>query len=416
MPVSRILLDISPLRESRPFRNIVIARAITVFGIGMLMVAVPVQMYALTGSSTQVGAVATTTGVSTFAGSLIGGVLADRNDRRTLILWSRCLCGLAFAGLAVNAMFDDPSVAAIYVLGALDGALGAISFTALLAATPALIPADKFSAAAAINGLTAEVGMMTAPAIGGLVIAAGGVTWNYGAAALGTFATLPLLASVPPLRPEDAEPTHPMRSLIEGLHFAWTRPVIRSVLFVGIIALLGAGITVLIPALVDHHFDNDPRAAGLLYSGIALGAGIGSITSGWVATFERKGLLILLVTLVGLGLSSLVGSTPWLWATFLLLVAAGLAVGLRAILEFTLLQRDTPDRLRGRVNSVWSALIVLGGALGSMFAGILGSILDPPLAIAVYGGALTLIAATGLLSFGHLRAWRDVPEPAAETS
>ncbi|PYE17314.1 ENTS family enterobactin (siderophore) exporter [Williamsia limnetica] len=407
MPASRILLDTSPLRESRPFRNIVIARAINVFGIGMLTVAVSVQVYALTGSSTQVGAVATTTGVATFAGSLLGGVLADRNDRRPLILWSRCLCGLAFAGLAVNAMFDDPSVLAIYVLGAVDGGLGAISFTALLAATPGLISPDKFSAAAAINGLTAEVGMMTAPAVGGLVIAAGGVTWNYSAAALGTFATLPLLSSLPPLRPEGAESIHPARSLIEGLHFAWNRPVIRSVLFIGVVALLGAGMTVLIPALVDHRFGNDPRAAGLLYSGIALGAGIGSVTSGWVATFERKGLLILVVAPAGLGLIALTGATPWLWATFLFLMAAGLAIGVRAILEFTLLQRSTPDRLRGRINSVWSAMTVLGGAFGSMLAGALGSVLPPPVAIAVYGGGLTAIAAAGLVVFGRLRLWRD---------
>ncbi|HEY9313486.1 enterobactin transporter EntS [Williamsia sp.] len=416
MPISKILLDISPLRESRPFRNIVIARAITIFGIGMLMVAVPVQIYTITGSSTQVGAVATTTGIATFVGSLVGGVLADRNDRRALILWSRALCGLAFAGLAANAMLDAPNVLAIYVLGAIDGGIGAISFTALLAATPALIPTDKYAAAAAINGLTGEVGTMTAPALGGLVIAAGGVTWNYGAAALGIFLTLPLLSSVPPMQPEDTEPTHPMRSLLDGLNFAWTRPAIRSVLFIGVIALLGTGVTVLIPALVDQHFDNDPRAAGLLYSGIALGAGIGSVTSGWVATFERKGLLVLLAACAGLAVTSFVAVAAWLWLTFLLLVAAGLAISIRGILEFTLLQRDTPDHFRGRVNSVWSALTVLGAAVGSMLAGILGSVMDPPAAIAVYGATLTVVAIAGLLSFGHLRTWRDLPEPAAKHS
>jgi ENTS family enterobactin (siderophore) exporter len=178
-------------------------------------------------------------------------------------------------------------------------------------------------------------------------------------------------------------------------------------LFIGVVALLGAGMTVLIPALVDHRFGNDPRAAGLLYSGIALGAGIGSVTSGWVATFERKGQLILVVAPAGLGLIALTGATPWLWATFLFLIAAGLAIGVRAILEFTLLQRSTPDRLRGRINSVWSAMTVLGGAFGSMLAGALGSVLPPPVAIAVYGGGLTAIAAAGLVMFGRLRLWRD---------
>ena len=113
--VTGVLIDISPLRESAAFRRIFCARLISIIGIGLLMVSVPIQMYDLTGSSAQVGAATAVTGITTFVGMLVGGVLADRFDRKKLILLGRSGAALSFVGLALNAfgVFGPTSVAGV---------------------------------------------------------------------------------------------------------------------------------------------------------------------------------------------------------------------------------------------------------------------------------------------------------------
>ena len=86
---SALALDLSPLRASRSFRLLFAGRVVSLLGLGMLVVALPVQVYALTGSSLHVAGVNTTLGVTAFAGTLVAGVVADRTDRRRVILWSR---------------------------------------------------------------------------------------------------------------------------------------------------------------------------------------------------------------------------------------------------------------------------------------------------------------------------------------
>ncbi len=125
--VRAVLIDITPLRVSVPFRRIFVARLISLVGIGMLLVSVPVQVYNLTGSSMQVGTATAVTGLATFLGMPLGGVLADRFDRRSLILVGRSAAALAFMGLAANAFGVFGQAAALpvlYVLAVTDGLIG----------------------------------------------------------------------------------------------------------------------------------------------------------------------------------------------------------------------------------------------------------------------------------------------------
>lgn len=115
------LFDLRPLRESAAFRRIFIARTISIFGIGMLMVGVPIQVYDLTGSSPMVGLVSALEGGAAIGGMLLGGMLADRYNRKFLILFARTVSGLTFIGLAVNAGLSSPSVPAIIALTVVNG-------------------------------------------------------------------------------------------------------------------------------------------------------------------------------------------------------------------------------------------------------------------------------------------------------
>ncbi len=153
----KLFIDLDPLRTSREFRYLFTARVVSLFGLGFLIVAVPVQVYQLTGSTAQVAAVSAVIGVTTFGATFAGGVLADRYDRRNVIALARGTAGVAFALLAINAFLPEPQMWAIYVLAVVDGIAGGISSTALMAVTPSLIPRDKLAAAGALMALTADL-------------------------------------------------------------------------------------------------------------------------------------------------------------------------------------------------------------------------------------------------------------------
>ncbi|WP_105626131.1 enterobactin transporter EntS, partial [Cronobacter sakazakii] len=208
-----LLLNLSLLKTHPAYRAVFLARFISILGLGLLGVAVPVQIQTLTGSPFQVGLAVTLTGAAMFIGLMTGGVLADRYERKTLILLARSTCGLGFIGLWINAMLPAPSVIAIYALGLWDGFFGAIGVTALLAATPAIVGRENLMQAGAITMLTVRLGSVISPLLGGVLLAWGGVAWNYALAALGTFLTLLPLLTLPALpAPPDAAPASAARA------------------------------------------------------------------------------------------------------------------------------------------------------------------------------------------------------------
>ncbi|KAA8666490.1 enterobactin transporter EntS, partial [Pantoea dispersa] len=230
-------IDLSLLKTHAAFRAVFIARFISIVALGMLAVAVPVQIQQMTHSPLLVGLAVTLSAAGMFTGLLTGGVLADRYERKTLILFARTTCGLGFVALAINAALPAPSLLAVYLLGLWDGFFGAIGVTALLAATPALVGRENIMQAGAITMLTVRFGSILSPAIAGVVIAHGGVLWNYGLTAFGTLLTVLTLLQLPALPPPPQPREHPLRALATGVQFLFASPL------VGMVALTGALVT-----------------------------------------------------------------------------------------------------------------------------------------------------------------------------
>ncbi|WP_433235272.1 enterobactin transporter EntS [Actinomadura nitritigenes] len=410
----RLALDVGPLRDSRPFRNVFIARTVSVFGIGMLAVSVPVQVYDLTGSTVQVGAVSAAEGLALLAGFLWGGVLADRRDRRRLMLRARTASGIAFALLALNAFLPSPSSAALYVLAAWDGLATGVAVTALLAATPALAGPDKLVAAGALNALTVRLGSMLSPALGGLVVSAFGVGWNYAAAAAGTLGTLGLLTSLPPLEPARADGTdaageadgaegRPLKSIGGGLRFVASHRVVGSLMLLGLLFMVAGGIPVLMPAFAEHGLGGGPSTVGLLYAAPACGAVLASVTSGWAGSVRAPGLALLAASAAGFVLLACTGLARHPALAVAILFGYGFAASVEEILRYGLIQSHTPDSHLGRVNSLWAAQETGGTAIGSLGAGALGRYLAPGPAIVAYGTVSAVLALVLALTLTTLR-------------
>ena len=395
------LLNLSLLKTHPAFRAVFIARFISILSLGLLGVAVPVQIQTMTHSSWLVGLSVTLTGGAMFIGLMVGGVLADRYERKKLILLARGTCGVGFIGLCLNAMLPEPSLIAIYALGLWDGFFASLGVTALLAATPALVGRENLMQAGAITMLTVRLGSVISPMVGGLLLATGSVAWNYGLAAAGTFITTLTLLRLPHLPPPPQPREHPLKSLMAAIRFLFSNPLIGGIALLGGLLTMASAVRVLYPALAGEW------QIGVLYAAIPLGAACGALTSGNLAQSARPGLIMLLATLasfIAIGFFSLMP----VWALGVLcLVIFGWLSAISSLLQYTLIQTQTPEGMLGRINGLWTAQNVTGDAIGAAILGGLGAMMTPVASASSSGFALAMVGVILLVALVELRRFRQ---------
>ena len=401
------LLNLSLLKTHPAYRAVFIARFISILSLGLLGVAVPVQIQTLTHSSWLVGLSVTLTGGAMFIGLMVGGVLADRYERKKLILLARGTCGVGFIGLCLNAMLPEPSLIAIYALGLWDGFFASLGVTALLvAATPALVGRENLMQAGAITMLTVRLGSVISPMVGGLLLATGNVAWNYGLAAAGTFITTLTLLRLPLLPPPPQPREHPLKSLMAAIRFLFSNPLIGGIALLGGLLTMASAVRVLYPALAGE-WQMSASEIGVLYAAIPLGAACGALTSGNLAQSARPGLIMLLATLasfVAIGFFSLMP----VWALGVLcLVIFGWLSAISSLLQYTLIQTQTPEGMLGRINGLWTAQNVTGDAIGAAILGGLGAIMTPVASASCGGFALAMVGVILLAVLVELRRFRQ---------
>ncbi|MFG2486127.1 enterobactin transporter EntS [Streptomyces virginiae] len=397
MPLRDFVIDIEPLRTSRDFRAIFIARVVSLFGLGMATVALSAQVYGLTRSTFDVAVASMIMSVTVLLGSLWGGVMADRTDRRRLIVCARGAAALAFAGLAVNAMLPDPTLWGIYVCVAWDGLATGVSVTTLMAVAPTLVRPDQLPAAGALISLTGEIGSISAPFLGGVLLALWGPGPVFAFTAVTTAVTTLLISRIRPLPPiqddeEGEESGADTGSLLVAFKYAVRNRVVGGLLVLGGVMALFNLPVVLFPEMVDRQFHGGEVMLGLLYTAPAVGAVAVSATSGWLTRAARPGRLLILAAVTG-GLSAVgFGLSGSVWVACALLAVGGAAGTVYEILEYALVQHSTPDRLRGRIVSVITTQGTTGGVVGDVEVAALARWFSPGGA-AVVNGAICAVAA-----------------------
>src|ERR1019366_4872373 len=169
----KILVDITPLRVSRDFRLMFVGQLISMLGTQLTVVAIPFQVYRLTHSSLQVGAISLAQLFPFIAGALLAGPLGDSLDRRRIMLSTAAALSLTSAALAVNASVHHPSLLALYLVSSLAAAFNGFSNTARMASVPGLVERRHIPAAAAMMQVTFQVGTVVGPALSGLLLGLG---------------------------------------------------------------------------------------------------------------------------------------------------------------------------------------------------------------------------------------------------
>ncbi|GAA3688757.1 MFS transporter [Arthrobacter ginkgonis] len=420
----RHALDLSPLRTSRPFALLFWARTVSIAGIGVMAVALPLQVYGLTGDSLQVAMVNTVLGIAGLGGALAGGLVADRRDRRRVILAARAAAVLGFAILAANAFMPEPALWVFYLCAVIDGVAGGVSTTALSAAVPSTVQEHQLPATAALMAISLDLGMVFSPALGGLLYAAVGPGWLYVWVVVACLASLALLWRLPALEPgveendgggnREAAPAGLLAGLAGAARTAWTdtreglvfvvrHRAVGAVMLLGFIQLLCASPHVLIPEFAERQLGIGPEATGLLYSAPAVGALAATVASGWTGRVRRVGrvlTVILVVASLGVLMLGISGSMALAVAAMAL---TGVGDVLAEIFRYSIIARETPDRLLGRVGAVWSAQGTVGDTLGGPLLSLLARLAGPGGAIALGGAAAAVLTVAVYATTPELR-------------
>jgi MFS family permease len=400
-----MLIDIRPLRHNRAFRLLFASQFISGLGTMVSYVAVPWQLYQLTHSNAQVGLLGLVQLVPVVVCGLLGGALADRLDRRRLLIGSEALMALCLAGLLANAQSAQPSVLAIYALVAvLQGASG-FHRPALEALTQKLARPEEFAAVAALSSVRGTVGMVAGPALAGLLLARWGAVGAY----VFDFATfivaMGFLLRIPRERigsvEAPAERPHLLADLAEGLRFAWARPVLMGTYIVDIVAMAFAFPIALFPAMAAA--DGRTAAVGWLLSAMSVGALVIGLFSGWAGRVRRHGRAVVLAAAVwALGIVAL-GCAPSLWLALLCLAVAGAADMVSGVFRGTIWNETIPNALRGRLAGIEMISYLTGPLIGNARAGFMADAWG--VSASIWIGGLVCLAGVVATGYALPRFW-----------
>lgn len=402
-----LVLDVSPLRDSVGYRALWLGQLLSQLGTQMRVVAVPFQVFRITGSTVAVGLLGLAEVVPLIVFSIAGGALADSVDRKRLVAWVQLgLMGCAAALAAVTFASARPSLWWIYGLTGLSSALSAIERPARTAMAPHLVAEHQLAAIMALRQVVFQVTQIAGPAVGGLLIGVlarrgtgmDGVAWIYVIDCVTFVGALASLKWIPRLDPVLGSPE--LRTLRgqaaavrEGLGYSLRHQLVLPIFVVDLSAMIFGMPRAVFPALAARTFHSGAATLGLLYAAPAAGALVGALTTGWVGRVRRQGLAVIVaVSLWGLAIALAGLSLFSLALTLALLAVAGWADVLSAVFRGTMLLENTPDQLRGRVSALQLMVVTSGPRLGDVEAGLMAGAVGAPASIVI--GGLACLAGT----------------------
>ncbi|HVB00016.1 MAG TPA: MFS transporter [Acidimicrobiales bacterium] len=394
----KIFMDVTPLRKFPQFRRLWIGYTISQLGSQLTIVAVAYQVFLLTHSSLDVGLISFCQLFPSIIGPIFGGSLADAMDRRRLLLISNVLVASCSVALAINSGLRHPAIWPLFVFAAISAGFSGIDNPTRTAAMVNLIDRENLVAANALRTLMQQIAYVVGPAVAGVLLGAFNVSvvfWvdvaTFGAAIISVF-------SISPSVPHGGGTKFGVDSIKEGFSYLKGRRAIQGVFIADINAMVLGMPTALFPAIGLVHFHGTAETVGLLYSASGVGAFLGASLSGWTTHIRRLGRAIIICVVVwGLGITAF-GLVSNFVLALLLIGIAGAADVVSAVFRSTILQSEVPDRLRGRLSSIQSAVVQGGPRLGNTEAGVVAALSNTQ--ISVVSGGLGCIA--GILLIGRL--------------
>ncbi len=393
-----MLVDITPLRESREYRLLFFGQVISQLGRHLTIVASSIQIFDLTGQSFAVGLLGLAQFPALFVGSFLGGTLADAFDRRKILIISQIFMAATTTGLALNAAVAGPAIWLVYALTMANAFGSAIDSPARSASVPKIVSIARLPAAFALQVLMFQTAAAVGPALGGLAIARSGLAAAYWADTITFGAALLSLLLMQPLLPAGGGTRPGFKSIREGLAFLRSSKPLQGIFIIDITAMVFGMPRALFPEWGVEILGGDEATVGLLFAAPAAGALLAGLFSGRVSRLQASGRATVIAVIVwGLAVAAF-GITTTLTLGLAALAVAGAADALSAVFRQTILQVTTPDRLRGRLSAVQIAVVAGGPRIGDAEAGTVATLFSPR--VAAWSGGLA--AAIGALVVARL--------------
>ena len=407
----RHAVDTRPVRIT-DYRRLLVGQGTAFIGSMVTQVAVPVEVYSISHSSLLVGLVGFVGLLPLVVFGLYGGAIADAVDRGRLYFWSSVGTWLVTIALLVQTLIGLQNIPVILGLVAVQAGAFAVASSARGAIIPRIVPADLVASANTLNFTVGNVGQVVGPLLAGVLISLDqGFAYAYGLDAVLFTAALYSAIRLPPLPPDGSLGRPGFSSVIDGLVFIGSRPVLLMSFLVDIVAMVLAMPRALYPEVADERFHG---SVGPLYAALAIGSVLTGISGGWIARVRRRGVALTGAVVAWGTAVAISGLAHQLWLVVILLALAGAADLVSAVFRQTILQTYAPDEMRGRMQGVFIAVVAGGPRLGDVRAGAMAAATSATVSWVGGGVAcvvVVLVAAIAVRPFWNYRVDPTSDEP-----
>ncbi|WP_461122359.1 MFS transporter [Saccharothrix stipae] len=412
--LGKIAIDTRPLKVVA-FRRLWLSTVVTAVGSQLTAVAVPKQVYDLTGSSGWVGVSAGVALVPLLVFGLYGGAIADVVDRRKLLVVTNIGIAVTSVLLWAQAALHVDSVWLVIALLGLQQAFFAVNSPARTASIARLVPAEQIPAATALGATVMMFGGVFGPLLAGALMPVVGLSTLYLVDSIALTLTIWAVWKLPPLPPLSGPSRRAgVRDVVDGFKYLALQKILLASFLLDIIAMVFGMPRALFPEMAENTFGDPPGgglALGLLFAAMPLGAMLFGLTSGWTSRVHRHGMGVVYaivawgVAMIGFGLSHA------LWLAVVFVALGGAADMVSMVFRSAILQSAAPDEMRGRMQGVFIVVVAGGPRLADLLHGTTGALIGPGNATAI-GGVLVVVA-TGLavVAIPAIRRYRFTPDP-----
>jgi MFS family permease len=389
---TRLPVTLRAMRH-RNFQLFFSGQLISLIGTWMQTIAQSWLVYRLTGSSLLLGVVGFASQIPIFLLSPVGGTVADRFNRHRVVVATQTTSMILAAALALLTLARWVTVPEIIVLAALLGVVNAFDIPARQAFLVEMVGRDDLLNAIALNSSMFNGARVVGPAIAGILVASIGEGWCFFANAVSFIAVIAglLLMKLPRRKPGKHAPM--IEHIAEGFQFARkARPMRALLLLIAVLSLAGMPYTVLMPIFADGIFHRGAWGLGVLMGATGVGAVLGALI--FASRTAVRGLgRVAAIAAAGFGTSLIVFafSKNFIFS-LIILVPAGFTMMTQMACANTLIQSMVPDRLRGRMMSLYSMMFVGMAPVGALLGGVVANWIGAPWTVGI-GGIVCLIAA-----------------------
>ena len=393
-------VDLTPLRVSKQYRRLYIAGFVTALGSQATYVAVPFQLRLLTHSTLDVGSLGLAELLPLIVFGLYGGVLADRLNRRRLIISMEQVLMVSTAVLFVNALLPHPQAWILYVDAFVAAGAGSLQRPSIEAMNQMFVPHDLQRAASTLANIRSTTASIIGPALGGFAAVEFGAGSVY-LANLVTFSLSLILLYTLRATAASVPAEGDVAALRSGIRYVMSRPDIVGTYVIDLLAMILAFPVVMLPFVAARF--HETYALPLLYCGIPAGALVATLTSGWSRAVHRYGrAIVVAAALWGLGIA-LFGYSSTLWLVFLGLAVGGGADAISGIFRTTMWNESIPPEMRGRMAGIEMISYSLGPTAGQFRAGVMAA--WTTLRFSLTFGGLACTGSVGAVALALPRLW-----------